>query len=195
MKNHALQKRLLFIICILCIGLLATRAGAQSALPDAGTVEPQQTHDILNKEMKDSEAAYKSARDALSDEQKKLLGEIGESYLLALAPEIEVVRLGMQLKACPFKKDEKEEAASIFAAFKLEKKNERQKIMQMTAAKYKKKTDFIDPEILTKHIATVMYFGKQVSLDTLKAQTRQLIKADRSSVCEEGKATLKAFAG
>lgn len=65
-----------------------------------------------------------------------------EAYLEALAPEMEIARLGLQLKSCKFSKDEKSEAASIFAAYKLQKENEHQTMVSEVAKKYKRKLIF-----------------------------------------------------
>lgn len=196
MKHGTIQKYLVFTaLALLTLVIAQGSAAAQDALPDAGSVQTDQPPEILSKDMLAGEAEYKAARQKLTGKQQKLLEEMENEYILSLAPEMEIARLGLQLKSCKFNADEKAEAGSIFSAFKLEKKNEQEKQLAEIAGKYKKKADFIDSEILTRHMATVVYFGKQVSLDALKTQMEQLKKTDAAALCDEGKATLKAFAG
>ncbi len=182
-------------LAFFCTGGADFAFAAQDALPDAGSVQTDQPPEILSKDMLAGEAEYKAARQKLTGKQQKVLEDMETAYLLTLAPEMEIARLGLQLKSCKFNDDEKAEAGSIFSAFKLEKKNEQEKQLAEIAGKYKKKADFIDSEILTRHMATVVYFGKQVSLDALKTQMEQLKKTDAAALCDEGNATLKAFAG
>ncbi len=177
------------------LAIPAQIATAQDALPNAGTVQTDQPPEILSADMRADEAEYKAARQNLTEKQQKLLEQMEEAYLMTLAPEMEIARLGMQLKACKFSKDEKAEAGSIFSAFKTEKRSEQEKMRAEIAAKYKKKADFIDSGLLTRHVATVVFFGRQVSLDALKTQIAQQKKTDAAAMCAEGRATLKAFAG
>lgn len=166
---------------------------AQDALPEAGAMSADQKPEILTPEMKASEAEYRKLREPLSDTQKKLLEKMEEAYLETLAPEMEIARLGLQLKSCKFSKDEKAEAGSIYTAFKLEKRSEQEKMLAAAVSKHKKKIDFLDQAILSTHMNTVMYFGKAVSIDALKDEVAMLTKTDPASVCAQGKETLKAF--
>ncbi|MCB1593109.1 MAG: hypothetical protein KDI90_11730 [Alphaproteobacteria bacterium] len=166
-------------------------AQAQDALPDASGVSTPDPTDILTEEMKASEQAYNKVRDTLDEKQKATIKDVENAYLLALAPEIEVARLSMQLKSCPYKdKSKKAEDASIFAAYKLEKKREAQDLKEKAAKKYKDKTEFIDPAVLTKHLTILTYFGKHVSLQALAGQ---LAGKPADQLCKEGRTTLLAY--
>lgn len=184
----------LLITTLTFLVLSVSFSGAQDALPDTGP-EPvvEDNPQLLTDEMQSSEAEYRKLRDSLTDKQKKLLETMEEAYLEALAPEMEIARLGLQLKSCKFSKDEKSEAASIFAAYKLQKENEHQTMVSEVAKKYKKKINFLDPEILSTHIATLLFFGKRVSIDTLKEEIAMLKKQNSESVCGAGKDTLRSF--
>lgn len=164
---------------------------AQDGLPDASGVEAAQPPEILTEEMILSEDAYKRVRDTLQPEQKKILEDLENNYLLTLAPEMEVARLSWQLKSCDYKdKAQKEEDASIFSAFKLEKKRETQTLKEKAAAAFKDKTSFIDAAVLTRHIAVIMHFGRHVSLQALRGQ---MIDTDAKELCDQGRKTLKAY--
>lgn len=168
-------------------------AYAQDSLPDASGAEAPQPDEILTEEMKMSETAYKKVRETLKPAQKAVLEEMENRYLMSLAPEMEVARLSWQLKSCEYTdKTQKEEDASIFAAFKLEKKRETQTLKEEAAAAYKDKTGFIDPAVLTRHVAVIMHFGKHVSLRALRGQ---MVDADAKDLCAQGRETLRTYSG
>ena len=190
-----LARSFLAALIIILVSLASTHgsSNAQDALPDAQSVPADQKPDILTEEMKASEAEYRKLREPLSDKQKELLAAMEEAYLETLAPEMEIARLGLQLKSCKFSADEKAEAGSVFTAFKLEKRSEQSKMLSAVVSKYKKKIDFFDAEILRAHMKTVMFFGKSISIEALKDEVGFLKKQDPAAVCAQGKQTLKAF--
>lgn len=166
---------------------------AQDGLPDASGTEAPKPDEILTDEMKASETAYKQVRETLKPEQKAILEEMENRYLMSLAPEMEVARLSWQLKSCEYSdKTQKEEDASVFAAFKLEKKRETQTLKEEAATTYKDKTGFIDPAVLTRHIAVIMHFGKHVSLRALRGQ---IVDTDAKELCAQGRETLRTYSG
>lgn len=181
------------LLCMPPIGY----AQAQDGLPDAAGVRAPQAAsdptDILTDEMKMSESAYKKVRDKLKPQQKAILEELENSYLLALAPEMEVARLSWQLRSCRYDNSEQRaEDASVFSAFKIEKKRETDQLKEKTATAYKDKTTFIDPAILTRHVAIFMHFGKHVSLQALRGQ---MADTPAKELCAQGRAALRAYSG
>lgn len=179
-------------VCLTLAFTYGYRAYAQDGLPDASQAKKPEPTDILSPEMKVSEVEYKKVKETLKPEQVSVLEELENAYIASLGPEMEVARLSLQLKSCVYEnKDKKEEDASVFSAYKLEKKRQSQSLKEKAANAYKEKTQFIEPGILTKHIAVFMYFAKNVSLQALRGQMQG---TKPEALCKQGQDLLGEYA-
>ena len=183
------MKHTVLACAVLALSLFFTTCPTYAKKKQTGN-EPDVTI-TLSEEAQKTEKEFERALKKLDSKQKAFSQEMEVKFIETVEPDRSILELASQIDACGYEGAKQKEVMEQFNSFR-DRKNEEQLIMWGTfVKKYYPMVDFMDHDLLKKHLAIVLNKAMDVSAKMIAIRAAQF---DKELQCERAQETLKTFA-